>query len=235
MKRNKMRVMEIEKIDDVMVGRIINTALSYIFDYDENGVQEYYPYFKMRGIKNGIVRNLFLGLTFEDGDDVDKLIYEDKNIDKVYSEFWNNNKEYVLGLMDVYEECIKYEKSKANSNSKLSEKLLEILEIQKQLEALKLEIAIAENRALQQQIKANEYNERVMESMSPEDAAKLNKMILDGGFDMEKISDMVIQKYTNSPIMEFNKDEIIEAKNEKIRSLEEYKKLSEARNVLSDK
>ena len=73
-----------------------------------------------------------------------------------------------------------------------------------------------------------------MESMSPEDAAKLNKMILDGGFDMEKISDMVIQKYLGSEIMESHKDEIIEAKNEKIRSLEEYKKLSEARNVLAD-
>ena len=235
MKRNKMRVMDIEKINDVMVGRVINTALSYVFDYGENGVQEYYPYFKMRGIKNGIVRNLFLGLTFEDGDDVDALIYEDKNINKVYTEFWESNKEYVVELMDTYEECIEYEKSKANSNSKLSEKLLEILEVQKQLEDLKLEIAIAENRALQQQIKANEYNERVMESLSPEDAAKLNKMIIDGRFDMEKISDMVIQKYLNSGIMESRKDEIIEAKNEKIRSLEEYKKLSEARNVLSDK
>lgn len=235
MKKNKMRVMEIEKIDDIMVGSIINTALSYVFGYDENGVQEYYPYFKMRGIKNGIVRNLFLGLTFEDGDDVDALIYEDKNIDKVYSEFWDNNKEYVLGLMDTYEECIEYEKSKVNSNSKLSEKLLEILEVQKQIEDLKLEIAIAENRALQQQIKANEYNERVMESMSPEEAAKLNQMILDGGFDMDKMSDMILQKYINSPIMESRKDEIIEAKNEKIRSLEEYKKLTEARNVLADK
>lgn len=235
MKRNKMRVMDVEKIDDIMIGRIMNTALSYVFDYGENGVQEYYPYFKMRGIKNGIVRNLFLGLTFEDGDDVDALIYEDKNINKVYDEFCESNKEYVLCLMDIYEECIEYEKSKANSNSKLSEKLLEILEVQKQLEDLKLEIAIAENRILQQQIKSNEYNERVMESMSPEDAAKLNKMIIDGRFDMEKISDMVIQKYLNSGIMESRKDEIIEAKNEKIRSLEEYKKLSEARNVLSDK
>lgn len=235
MKRNKMRVMEIEKIDDIMIGRVINTALSYVFGYDENGVQEYYPYFKMRGIKNGIVRNLFLGLTFEDGDDVDKLIYEDKNINKTYDEFWEANKKYVLGLMDTYEECIEYEKSKANSNNKLSEKLLEILETQKQLEDLKLEIAIAENRALNQQIKANEYNERIMEFMLPEDAAKLNKMILDGGFDMEKMSDMVVQKYLGSGIMESHKDEIIEAKNEKIRSLEEYKKLSEARNVLSDK
>lgn len=234
MKRNKMRVMEIEKIDDVMVGRVINTALSYVFDYGENGVQEYYPYFKMRGIKNGIVRNLFLGLTFEDGDDIDALIYEDKNINKVYTEFWESNKEYVLGLMDTYEECIEYEKTKVNSNSKLSEKLMEILEIQKQLEDLKLEIAITENRALQQQIKANEYNERVMESMSPEDAAKLNQMILDGGFDMEKIRDMVVQKYLSSGIMESHKDEIIEAKNEKIRNLEEYRKLNEARNVLAD-
>ena len=235
MKRNKMRVMEIEKIDDIMVGRVINTALSYVFGYGENGVQEYYPYFKMRGIKNGIVRNLFLGLKFEDGDDVDILIYEDKNIDKVYSEFWESNKEYVLVLMDIYEECIEYEKSKVNSNSKLSEKLLEILEVQKQLEDLKLEIAIAENKALQQQIKANEYNERIMESMSPEEAAKLNQMILDGGFDMDKMSDMILQKYINSPIIESRKDEIIEAKNEKIRSLEEYKKLNEARNVLADK
>lgn len=234
MKRNKMRVMEIEKIDDVMVGRIINTALSYVFGYDENGVQEYYPYFKMRGIKNGIVRNLFLGLTFEDGEDVDKLIYEDKNIAKVYEEFWEQNKKYVLGLMDTYEECIEYEKSKVNSNSKLSEKFLEILEVQKQIEDLKLEIAIAENLALNQQIKANEYNERIMESMSPKDAAKLNKMILDGGFDMEKMSDLILQKYIDSPIMESRKDEIIEAKNEKIRSLEEYKKLNEARNVLAD-
>ncbi len=234
MKRNKMRVMNIEKIDDITVGRIMNTALSYVFGYDENGVQEYYPYFKMRGIKNGIVRNLFLGLTFEEGDDVDKLIYEDANIDKVYSEFWNNNKEYVLGLMDTYEECIEYEKSKANSNSLLSEKLAEILEIQKQLEQLKLEIAINENRMLTQQIKANEYNEQVMQSMSPEDAAKLNKMILDGGFDMDKMGDIIMQKYLNSGIMESRKDEIIEAKNEKIRSLEEYKKLNEARNVLAD-
>lgn len=234
MKRNKMRVMEIEKIDDIMVGRVINTAISYVFGYDESGIQEYYPYFKMRGIKNGIVRNLFLGLTFEDGDDVDALIYEDKNIAKVYEDFWQTNKEYVLGLMNTYEECIEYEKSKVNSNSKLSEKLLEILEVQKQLEDLKLEIAIAEKRALNQQIKANEYNERIMESMSPEDAAKLNKMILDGGFDMEKMSDLILQKYIDSPIMESRKDEIIEAKNEKIRSLEEYKKLNEARNVLAD-
>lgn len=235
MKRNKMRVMDIEKIDDVMVGRVINTALSYVFDYGENGVQEYYPYFKMRGIKNGIVRNLFLGLTFEDGDDIDKLVYENKYIDEVYQEFTENNKEYLAGLMDTYEECIEYEKSKVNSNSKLSEKLLEILEIQKQLEQLKLEIGINENHALQQQIKANEYNERVMELMTPEEVKALNQKLLESGLTAENLSDAVMQKYLNSGIMESRKDEIIEAKNEKIRSLEEYKKLNEARNVMADK
>lgn len=234
MKRNKMRITNIDKVTDIVVGTIVNKALEYIIDYDDFGTIEYYPYFVERGIKNGIVRFLFDGITFEEDDDVEALIYSNKQINDLYEKFKEEFTPLYEHICWCVNELIDLKLKQGNKNNLLSEKFAEILDVQKQLEQLKLEIAIAENRALNQQIKANEYNERIMESMSPEDAAKLNKMILDGGFDMEKMSDLILQKYINSPIMESNKDEIIEAKNEKIRSLEEYKKLNEARNVLAD-
>ena len=234
MKRNKMRITNIDKVTDILVGAIVNKALEYIINYDDFGTIEYYPYFIERGIKSGIVSFLFDGITFEENDDVETLIYSNKQINDLYEKFKEEYTPLYEHICWCVNELIDLKLKQGNKDSLLSEKLAEIFEVQKQIEQLRLEIAINENRTLQQQIKENEYNERVMELMTPEEVKVLNQKFLESGLTAENLSDAVMQKYLNSGIMESRKDEIIEAKNEKIRNLKEYKKLNEARNVLAD-
>lgn len=234
MKRNKMRITNIDKVTDIVVGAIVNKALEYIINYDDFGTIEYHPYFVERGIKNGIVRFLFDGITFEEDDDVETLIYSNKQIDDLYEKFKEDFTPLYEHICWCVNELIALKLKQGNRDGLLSEKLAEIFEVQKQIEQLRLEIAMNENRALQQQIKANEYNERVMELMTPEEVKALNQKLIESGFTAENLSDAVIRKYLNSGIIESHKDEIIESKNEKIRSLEVYKKTNEARNVLAD-
>ena len=71
--------------------------------------------------------------------------------------------------------------------------------------------------------------------MTPEESAKLNKMMLEDGFDINKMADVMMQKYIASDAFNTNKDAIIESKNAEIRDLQKYKLAYEARNVTADK
>ncbi len=84
-----------------------------------------------------------------------------------------------------------------HNNPILISKLYEILEVQEQVDRLRLEVMESENTVLQQQINENSYGEEVMKHMSPEDLAALNKKIIDGEMDYNKMADLVIQKYLN--------------------------------------
>ncbi len=85
-----------------------------------------------------------------------------------------------------------------HNNPILVSKLYEILEVQEQVDRLRLEVVENENTVLLQQINENSYGEEVMKHMSPEEIATLNKKILDGDMDYNRMADLVVQKYLGS-------------------------------------
>ena len=75
---------------------------------------------------------------------------------------------------------------------------------------------------------------KVMESMTPEEVAELNKKLVSGEFNVDKVAEMTIQKYLDSEIHKGKEKEVIDAQAEKITELSKYKAEHDTRNVLAD-
>ena len=235
MKKKNLRFKSVSKLDDYTWDLIVEEASSYVIGV-VNGEPEYHPVFKNRGVKTALVKYLVTGLTFEDGDDVDELIYTDKSINNLFETFVVENNDFYDSLLDYVNEVIEFKKRKLlNYNSSISEKLLEILDTQKAFEDLRLEVLRKENIALEQQIKANKYQEEIMSYMTPEESAELNKKLLSGEYDVDKISASVMKKYLDTDFHSKKATEIIDSKNAEIVELKKYKQLYEVRNVLGEK
>lgn len=235
MKKKNLRFKSVSKLDDYTWDLIVEEASSYVIGV-VNGEPEYHPVFKHRGVKTALVKYLVTGLTFEDGDDVDELIYTDKSINNLFETFVVENNNFYDSLLDYVDEVIEFKKRKLlNYNSSISEKLLEILDTQKTFEDLRLEVLRKENIALEQHLKANKYQEEIMSYMTPEESAELNKKLLSGEYDVDKISASVMKKYLDTDFHSKKATEIIDSKNAEIVELKKYKQLYEARNVLGEK
>lgn len=235
MKKKNLRFKSVSKLDDYTIDLMVEEASSYVIGLVD-GEPEYHPLFKQRGLKTALVKYLVTGLTFEDGDDIDELIYTDKSINNLFETFVVENNDFYDSFVDYVNEVIEFKKRKLlNYNSSISEKLLEILDTQKTFEDLRLEVLRKENIALEQQIKANKYQEEIMSYMTPEESAELNKKLLSGEYDMDKISESIMKKYLNTDFHNKKTSEIIDSKNTEIVELKKYKQLYEARNVLDRK
>lgn len=231
MKKNKIRFKDVTKLNDVAIGEIVREAVSYIVSTDG-----YFPYFRERGVKSAIIKYLMMGLTFEDGDDKENLIYTDKTIAEKYKVFREENCDFICLIEDYVDAVASYEKRKSIYQSQeLNSKLLEIIDIQKAFENLRIEVLKKENQALTQQIRANEYQEQILERMTPDEVAQLNKVMASGEYNMEQLSDYMMKKYLGSDYHANKMNEIIDAKNAEIVELKKYKQEQEARNVLADK
>ena len=75
---------------------------------------------------------------------------------------------------------------------------------------------------------------KVMESMTPEEVAELNKKLVSGEFNVDKVTEMTVQKYLDSEIHKSKEKEVIDTQAQKITELNKYKALYDARNVLAD-
>ena len=96
-----------------------------------------------------------------------------------------------------------------------------------------LKLAKKQNTLLSQQIKVNEYQMKVMDSMTPEDSAELNKKLLSGEYDINKVAEMAVRQYLESDTHKGKEKELIESQQATIHDLSKYKAMHDARNVLS--
>ena len=135
-------------------------------------------------------------------------------------------------VTDIVEQ--KKQEYSAPDFSDVKERLLKAIEQEQMLNNLNIKLAKKQNTVLSQQAKANEYQMKVMESMTPEEVAELNKKLVSGEFNVDKVAEMTVQKYLDSEIHKKNEKELIDAQAEKITELSKYKAEHDTRNVLID-
>lgn len=224
-----------ENISDLDLGNVIETVVEFMIRKDNNGSIVYTPYYKRYGLIVGIAKYLIEGIHFDKNDDIFDDVTGDESVHQVLNTFINNSSsmQYIL---DSVSDIVEFRKQEyLHDYSDLKERLLKCIEQEKKLNDLNLEIAKKQNTILTQQIKVNEFNEQVMDSMTPDEVKALNDKLLSGEFDMNKVAEIAVDKYLNSEIHRGKEKELIESQQKTIADFSTYKKMQDARNVLADK
>lgn len=230
-----------ENISTIDLGDVVELVVQYMIRKDNSGNIRYTPYFKDAGMTVGIARYLIDGIEFDENDNVLEIVESDEELNMIvetfkYTKEHSHYKRYMSFIHKNVTDIVEFEKQRMiHDYSDIKAKLIKTLNQEQELNKLSIKLAKNQNKLIQQQIKQNEYNEKVMEHTTPEEAAELNRMLLDGKFDINNIMEMAMDKYLNSEIHKKNEKDIIDSQANKIKDLEKYKKLHEARNVLADK
>lgn len=214
---------------------VIDTVVSFIIRKYNNGIK-YTPYYKEIGYVIGVVRYLIEGIEIEEGDDIYSESNRNKEISSVLDTFnmkYPSKYEFIMNnVLDIVEQ--KKQEYSAPDFTDIKEQLKKSIAQEQALNDLNIKLAKKQNTLLSQQIKANDYQLKVMDSMTPEEMTELNKKFLSEEFDFEKIADIAVKHYLNSDIHKDKEKELIENQQETIHDLSKYKVMHDARNVLAN-
>ena len=217
------------------LANVIETIVPFIIRRDEDGIT-YTPYYEELGMNIGIAKYLIEGIEFEKGDDILDEILNNKKLSELIAQFSTINPKDYSFIMNNVADIVEQKKQEysAPDFSDIKERLLKSIEQEQMLNNLNIKLAKKQNTILSQQTKANEYQMQVMESMTPEEVAELNKKLVSGEFNVDKVAEMTVQKYLDSEIHKGKEKEVIDTQAQKITELNKYKALHDARNVLAD-
>ena len=217
------------------LANVIETIVPFIIRKDEDGIT-YTPYYEELGMNIGIAKYLIEGIEFEKGDDILDEILNNKKLSELIAQFSTINPKDYSFIMNNVADIVDQKKQEysAPDFSDIKERLLKSIEQEQILNNLNIKLAKKQNTILSQQAKVNEYQMKVMESMTPEEVAELNKKLVSGEFNVDKVAEMTVQKYLDSEIHKKNEKELIDAQAEKITELSKYKAEHDTRNVLAD-
>ena len=214
---------------------VIDTVVSFIIRKDNNGIK-YTPYYKEIGYVIGVVRYLIEGIEIEEGDDIYSESNRNKEISNALDTFnmkYPSKYEFIMNnVLDIVEQ--KKQEYSAPDFTDIKEQLKKSIAQEQALNDLNIKLAKKQNTLLSQQIKANDYQMKVMDSMTPEESAELNKKLLSGEYDINKVAEMAIRQYLESDIHKGKEKELIESQQATIHDLSKYKAMHDARNVLSN-
>ena len=217
------------------LANVIETIVSFIIRKDGDGIT-YTPYYEELGTNVGIAKYLIEGIEFEEDDDILDEISNNKKLSELIAQFFTINPKDYSFIMNNVTDIVEQKKQEysAPDFSDIKERLLKSIDQEQMLNNLNIKLAKKQNTILSQQTKANEYQMQVMESMTPEEVAELNKKLVSGEFNVDKVAEMTVQKYLDSEIHKKNEKELIDAQAEKITELSKYKAEHDTRNVLAD-
>lgn len=213
---------------------VIDTVVSFIIRKDNNGIK-YTPYYKEIGYAIGVARYLIDGIEIEEGDDIYSESIRNKEISNVIDSFklgYPSKYEFIMdNVADIVEQ--KKQEYSAPDFTDIKEQLKKSIVQEQALNDLNIKLAKKQNTLLSQQIKANEYQMKVMDNMTPEESAELNKKLLSGEYDINKVTEMAVKQYLESGIHKGKEKELIESQQATIHDLNKYKAMHDARNVLA--
>jgi len=214
---------------------IIETVCVNVIGRNESGVY-YTPYDREYGLIIGVAKNLITGIEFEENDDILGCVLENEELKSAVKRCIDVNVIEMSRIDESIDDIVAFRKTLfANSHSSIDEKLAEVLEEQKKLEATKIEVANNENAILKKQLKQMEYTEKVMEQMTPDETAEITKRMADPNYNIDDIAKAVTDKYISSSLHKNKEKEIIDSQADKIAELNKYKVAIEAPNVFLGK
>ena len=192
-------------ISDFDLANVIETIVSFAIRKDDFGEVKYTPYYKNYGCIVGIVRYLLDGIEFDKDDDLFEIYCNNDSIHEVVHNYMKDNHDDMKFIYEHANDKIEFEKQRhINDISELKERLLKSIEQEQALNELNIKLAKKQNDILSQQIKSVEFNNQIMEYMKPEEIAELNKKVASGEYNMEKIAEIITDKYLHSTLHKEN-------------------------------
>lgn len=211
-----------ENITNFDLVNVIKTVVLFIIRKEDKQIK-YTPYYREYGLITGIAKYLIDGIKFDKDDDIIDIYNKNTTISGIIDSFINEEHENMAFIEENVDDIVAFKKEKyLNDFSDIKERLIKSIEQEQALNDLNIKLAKKQNTLLSQQIKANEYNEKVMERMNPEDVAKLNEMVASGKYSMEKVAEIVTDKYINSELHKENVRSVMEAKKNKIINFSQF-------------
>lgn len=199
------------------LANVVETVVSFVIRKKENGEIKYTPYYREYGLIVGIVKYLVEGIEREANDDLLDVYNDNTVVFETVNDFIKNSNDHMAFIAENVADIVEFEKQRyINDFSDIKERLLKSITQEQALNNLNIKLAKKQNTLLSQQIKANEYNEKVMERMKPEDVAKLNEMVTSGKYNMEKVAEIVTDKYINSELHREKVKSVMEVKKNKV-------------------
>ena len=217
------------------LANVIETIIPFVIRKDEDGIT-YTPYYRELGMNIGIAQYLIEGIEFEEDDDILNEISNNKKLSELIAQFSTINPKDYSFIMNNVTDIVEQKKQEYSTPdfSDIKERLLKSIEQEQTLNNLNIKLLKKQNTLLSQQAKANEFQMKVMESMTPEEVAAMNKKFMSSEYNINDIAEMAVEKYLDSEIHKKNEKEIIDSQAEKITELNKYKAEQEAKNALAE-
>ena len=206
-----------DSINNFDLANVIETVVSFVIRKDDTGEVKYTPYYREYGYIVGIIRYLLEGIKFNKDDDLLESYNDSIVISDAVNDFINAPHNHMSFISENANEIIEFKKQKyLNDFTDIRKRMLKSITQEQALNDLNIKLAKKQNTLLSQQIKVNEFNNKVMEYMKPEDIAKLNEMVVSGKYSMEKIAEVVTDKYINSELHKEKVKSVMEVKKNKV-------------------
>ncbi|MGI6095532.1 MAG: hypothetical protein ACOYBL_08890 [Lachnospiraceae bacterium] len=210
-----MKINNVKMKDEITnsdLAKVIETAVMFVIRKNENNEIEYTPYYREYGIMIGIFKYILEGIEYNNDDSILDMIDNNEEISKAISEITNDQSYMDFITENVYNIVAFRKQQYLNDFSEIKKRLLKSIHQEQAVNEHVLKLAKQQSAILSQQMKAGEYNEKIMELTTPEEAKALNDKLLSGEFDMQKIANIAIEKYLESEIHKTKEKEFISSK-----------------------
>lgn len=216
-----MNITGVVKIKDGItnfdLANVVETVVSFVIRKEENGDVKYTPYYREYGLIVGIVKYLVEGIEREANDDLLDLYNDNTVVFETVNDFVKNSNDHMAFIAENVADIVEFEKQKyLNDFADIKERLLKSIAQEQALNDLNIKLAKKQNTLLSQQLKSNEFNNKVMEQMKPEEVVEMNRKFASGEYDMNKIAEVVTEKYINSELHKEKVKSVMEVKKNKI-------------------
>lgn len=163
------------------------------------------------------MKYLVEGIEREANDDLLDVYNDNTVVFETVNDFVKNSNDHMAFIAENVADIVEFEKQRhLNDFADIKERLLKSIVQEQALNDLNIKLAKKQNTLLSQQLKANEFNNKVMEHMKPEEIVEMNRKFASGEYDMNKIAEVVTEKYVNSALHKKNKESVVKAKKDKV-------------------
>lgn len=174
--------------------RFITIVADSYFESGEDGAITYTPYRALEALAVGFFTLCVEGITYEDGEDVYHCM-EDPELRALFEE---NRFSWILTEVDdCARDLADFHKDRLlAASSPVQQKLAEALEAELLIRKQEEDLLKKQEDFLEDQKKQNAYAEKVLELMTPEEIAELNRKMLSGQEEMEEAIRSIAYKVT---------------------------------------
>lgn len=195
------------------ISNVVESAIEFVFRVKDDGTAVYTPYYLQDGIEVAIIVYLLNGVEIEDTDnDILGEAKSNEDVIAVMNDFrktslYKDIRQYIVDILEFRKNDYIF------NASDFRKRMIQALDVERKLNESALKLA-------EQQYRLNEQSEEILNLMSPEEVAAMNKKIASGEFSVDDIANVAIKKYMETDKHDANLKSVIDDKNEKITELQ---------------